>query len=129
MILIAVVHIVVEILVEHLGLHLSRCVRKGDDLMLRKLHGTSFVNVDMACSYADDTLILIEHRVDGRGISLCSSCQEENLGIGQSAGLADPLFSTLGELVEAIGGGLGTIVFYQIVDHLLASAVIIVAFE
>ena len=48
MVLVAVVHIVVEVFVEHLRLHLTLCVGQGDDLMLRELHGTGLVHVDMA---------------------------------------------------------------------------------
>jgi len=48
MVFVAVVHVVVEVFVEHAGLHLAQGVGDGDDLMLRKLHGTGLVDVDVA---------------------------------------------------------------------------------
>ena len=48
MILIAVVHIVVEILIQRLGLHFAISIGNGNDLVLRKLHSTSLVHIDVA---------------------------------------------------------------------------------
>ena len=70
MVAVAVVIEVVEILVKRLGLHLAQCVGDGDDFVLRKLDGTSLVDVDMTRADADDALILIEHGVDGGGVGL-----------------------------------------------------------
>ena len=91
-ILVAVVHIIVEVFVECGGLHLAVRIRDGDDLMFRELHGAGLMHVDMAAAYADHTLILVKHRVYGSGIGLCAACQEEYLRIGQSAGFADAAF-------------------------------------
>ena len=61
MVAVAVVHEVVKIVVERAGLHLAVFVGDGDDLMFRKLYGTSFVYVDMARTDTDDALVLVEH--------------------------------------------------------------------
>ena len=92
MILVAVVHIVVEILVECRCFHLPVLVWDGDDFVLCELHGAGLMHVDMAAAYADHTLILVKHRVDGCGVGLCAACQEEYLRVGQSAGFADAAF-------------------------------------
>ena len=69
-IFIAIVHIVVEILVESLSLHLSVVVGDGDDFMLSKLHSTGLVYINVSAANTDYTLVLIQHRVDGGGVSL-----------------------------------------------------------
>ena len=97
--------------------------------MLRKLHGTRLMNIDMTAAHADDTLILIEHGVDGGGVGLGTTGEEENLGIGQPASLTDAVLGSLAERVETIGGGFSIVMFYQVVEHLLASPVVIVTFE
>ena len=79
MITIAVVVEVVKIFVEGLSLHLTQRIRNGYNLVLGKLNGTGFMNVDMSRPHTDDTLVLIKHRVDGGSIGLCASCQEEYL--------------------------------------------------
>ena len=97
--------------------------------MLRKLHGTRLMNIDMTAAHADDTLILIEHGVDGGGVGLGAASEEENLGIRQAASLADAVLSTLAERVETIRSGFGIVMFYQVVEHLLASPIVVVTFE
>jgi hypothetical protein len=87
------------------------------------------MDVDMARTHTDDTFILIEHRVDGGGIGLGASCEEEYLGIGQSAGLTDLLLGPLRKFVEAIGRRLGTVIPDEIVKNLLTSPVVVIAFE
>ena len=82
MILVTIVHIVVEILIERLCFHFSVIVGNGDNLMLGKLNGTSLVYIDMTTTYADNSLVLIQHRVDGGSIGLGATCKEEYLGIG-----------------------------------------------
>ena len=47
-VLVAVVHIVVEILVECLGLHLTVGVSNGDDLVLCELYGSRFMDVNVS---------------------------------------------------------------------------------
>ena len=87
------------------------------------------MDIDMTAAHTDDTLILIKHRVDGGGVGLGTTGEEENLGIGQAASLADAVLGTLAEGIETIGRGFGTVVSDQIVEHLLAGSVIIVAFK
>ena len=128
-ILVSVVHIVVEVFFEHCRLHLSIGIGEGDDLMLRKLHGTRLMDIDMTTAHTDDALVLIEHRVDGGGVGLGTAGEEENLGIGQPASLTDAVLGSLTEFVETVGCGFGIVVFHQVVEHLLTSPVIIVTFE
>ena len=45
MILVAIVHIVVEVFVEHRRLQFAIGIGEGDDLMLRKLHGTRLMDI------------------------------------------------------------------------------------
>ena len=82
MIPVTVGHEVVEVFLQHTGFHLTVVVRKGDNLVFRKLYSTRLVYVDMSCAHTDDALILIEHRVDCSGIGLRTSCEEEYLRIG-----------------------------------------------
>ena len=129
MILVAVVHVVIEVFVEHSRLHLPVSIGQGDDLVFRKLHSSGLVDVDMTATYTDDTLILIEHRVDGGGVGLGATGEKEDLSIGQATGLADKLLGALTEFVETVGRGFGIVVFYQVVEHLLTSPVIVITFE
>ena len=48
MVLVAIVHIVIKIFVEYLGLHLPVGLGQGDNLVFCKLHGASLVDVDVA---------------------------------------------------------------------------------
>ena len=82
MVLIAIVHVVIEILVERLGLHLSVGVGNGNDFVFCKLHGTCLVNINMSTTHTNHTLILIEHRVNGSGVGLGSASQKEYLRVG-----------------------------------------------
>ena len=93
--------------------------------MLCELHGTCLMDIDMTAAHADDTLILIEHGVDGSGVGLGTTGEEENLCIWQAASLTDAVLGSLAKGVETIGRGFGN----QIVEHLLTSSVIIVTFE
>ena len=129
MILVAVVHIVVQVLVEHAGLHLAEGISDGDDLMLGELDGTGLVDVDMTRAHTDDTLVLIEHRVDGGSVGLGTSRQEEYLRVGHANGLADAVLGALGELVEAIGCGLGIVITHQVFQHFRMGPVVVVAIE
>ena len=129
MIFVAVVHIVVEIFVECGSLHLPVGIWDGDDFMLRKLHSPSLMDVDMTAAHTNDALILIEHRVDGGGVGLGASRQEEDLGIGYATGFPDAVLSPFAELVEAIWCRLGVVVLHQIVNYLLAGTVIVVTFK
>ena len=128
-IFIAVVHIVVEVFVEHLGLQFPICVREGDDLVLREFHGASLVHVDMTAADTDNTLILIEHRIDGSGIGLRTSRQEKDLRIRQTTGLADTSLGTFRELVEAIWCRPRIVILHEVVDHLLTGSVVIITLE
>ena len=129
MVLVAIVHIVVEIFIEYGCLQFAIGIGEGDDLMLGELHGTCLMDIDMTAAHADDTLILIEHGVDGGGVGLGTTGEEENLGIWQAASLTDAVLGSLAKGVETIGRGFGTVVSDQIVEHLLTSSVIIVTFE
>ena len=97
--------------------------------MLGELHGTCFVNVDMAAANAYHSLILIQHRVDGSGIGLCASREEENLCVGQSAGFAYEVFGAFREFVEAIGGGVGVVVLYEVLQHQRVRTVVVITFK
>ena len=112
--IVAVVHEVVQILVQCLGTHLALILGQRNDLVLRKLNGSSLVDVDMATADADDALILIEHGINGGSIGLRASRQEENLGIGHTDSLADTAFGALAEFVEAIGRRLGIVILDQV---------------
>ena len=129
MILVAVVHIVVEIFVERRSLHLAIGIRDGDDLMLRKLDGSCLMDIDVTRPHTDNSLVLIKHRVDGGGVGLGASGEEEYLRIGQSASLTDSGFGAFGELVEAIRRRFGVVIPYEMVENLLAGPVVIVAFK
>ena len=129
MVFVAVVHIVIKVFVEYLGFQFTIGVGQSDDLVLSELHGTGLMNVDMAAAHADDTLILVEHRVDGRGIGLGAAREEENLGIGQTASLTDKVLGLLREFVEAIGCRLRIVMPDEVVNHLLTGTVVIVTFE
>ncbi len=50
--------------------------------MLCELHGTGLMDIDMTAAHTDDTFVLIEHGVDGGGVSLGATGEEKNLGIG-----------------------------------------------
>ena len=128
-VLVPVVHVVVEILVEGHGLQFAVFFGQGDDLVFRELHGSGLMHVDMSRTDADDAFILVEHRVDGRCIGLSTACQEENLSIGQAAGFANACLRTITEFVEAIGCWLGAVVLHEVVNYLLTSSVVVVAFE
>ena len=82
MIFVAVMHIVVQILVECLSFHLSVVIGDGDNLMFGKLHSTSLVYINMSTAHTNHTFVLVKHRVDGGGIGLGASSQKEYLGIG-----------------------------------------------
>ena len=128
--IVAVMHEVVEVFVEYADVHLAvALLGQRDDFVLGELHGAGFVDVDMARVDTDDALVLVEHRVDGGGVGLGAARQEEHLGVGQSAGLADALLGTLGELVEAIGGGSGVIPPHEVLHHLGMGTIVVVAFE
>ena len=129
MVLVAIVHIVIQILIQSLGFHLAVVVGYGYDLVLCKLHRTSLVHVDMTAAHAYYAFILIQHRVDGGGIGLCASGQEEYLCIGQSAGHAYALLGTLAKLVEAVWCGLRVVVFYEVLQYLRMSPIVVVTFE
>ena len=129
MVAVAVVHIVVEILVERLSLHLTERVGNGDNLMFGKLNGTSLMDVDMTRAHTDDTFVLVEHGVNGGGISLRATRQEEYLGIGHADSLANALFGALRELVEAVGCRLGIVVAHQVFKHLGVCPVVIIALK
>ena len=129
MILIPIVHIVIEIVVQRHSLQLAVLFRQGDNLMFRELHRTSLMHVDVSRTDTDDSLILIEHGVDGRGVGLRATRQEENLSVGHAAGFADAGFSSVTEFVKTIRRRLGIVVFYQVVKHLLTSSVVVVTFE
>ena len=128
-ILVAIVHIVVEVLVECLCLHLTVIVGDGDDFMLGKLYSTCFMHVDMTATHTDNTLVLVQHRVDGSGVSLSTAGEEEYLSIGQTAGHADALFCTFTKLVETVWGWFGVVVFNQVLQNLWMSPVVVVAFK
>ena len=129
MVLIAVVHVIVEVFVECGGFHLPVSIGDGDDLMFRELHGSGLMDVDMTTAHTNHTLVLVKHRVDGGGIGLGATRQEENLGIGHATGFTDTVFGTFTELVETVGCRLGIVVFHQIVHHLLAGTVVIITFK
>ena len=97
--------------------------------MFRELHRTSLMHVDVSRTDADDALILIEHRVDGCGVGLCTARQEEDLGVGHAAGFTDAGLGSVTEFVEAIGCWLGAVVFHKVVKHFLTSSVVVVTFE
>ena len=121
-VLIAVVHVVIEVFVECGGFHLSVGVGDGDDLMLRELHGSGLMDVDMTTAHTDNTFILVEHRVDGGGIGLGATCQEEDLGIGHAAGFADTVLGPFAELVEAVGRRLDIFTIYKFTIYELLPA-------
>ena len=126
---IAVVHVVVEVFVERGSFHLPVSIGNGDDLMLSKLHCSGLMDIDMATAHANDTLILVKHRVNGSGIGLGTTRQEEYLGIGHAAGFADTVFGSFAELVETVRRRLGIVVFHQIVYHLLTGTVVVITFK
>ena len=128
-ILVAVVHIVIEVFIEYSCLHLPVRIGQGDDLMLCELHSSGLVDIDMTAAHTDDTFILIEHGVDGGGVGLGATSEEEDLGIGQPASLTDAVLGTLTEGIETIGCGFSIVVSHQVVKHLLTSSIIIVTFE
>ena len=97
--------------------------------MIRELHGTSLVHVDMTAADTDNTLILIEHRIDGSGIGLRTSRQEKDLRIRQTTGLADTSLGTFRELVEAIWCRPRIVILHEVVDHLLTGSIVIITFE
>ena len=127
--IVAIVHEVVQVFVERLGFHLPVVVSDGDDFVFRKFYGTSLVDIDMSTSDTDDTLVLVEHGVDGGGIGLCATRQEKYLGIGHADSLADTLLGTLRELVEAIRCGLLIIVLDEILQHFRMGTIVIVTFK
>ena len=112
MIPVAVVHVVIEVFVECGGRHLPVRIGDGDDLVLCEFHRSRLMDIDMATGHADHALILVKHRVDGGGVGLGTSRQEENLCIGQAAGFADAVLGPLAELIEAVRRWLGIIVFH-----------------
>ena len=122
-------HIIVKILVECLGLHLAQSIRNRNNLVLSKFDGTSLMNINMTRTNADNTLILIEHGVNGGSIGLCTASQKEYLRIGHADSFADTLFGTFREFVEAIRCRLGIIILDKIGQHLRVCPVIIVTFE
>ena len=128
-VLVAVVHIVVEILVECLGFHLTIIIGNGYDFVLGELYSTSLVYVDMTAANTNHTLVLIQHRVDGGGIGLGTASQKENLGIRQSAGYADALFGTFAKLIKTIRGWFGIVVFNQVLQNFWMSPVVVVTFK
>ena len=97
--------------------------------MLRELDGSCLMDIDVTRPHTNDSLVLIEHRVDGGGVGLGASGEEEYLRIGQSASLTDSGFGAFGELVETVGRGLGGVIPYEIVKNLLTGPVVIVAFK
>ena len=97
--------------------------------MLGELDGACLVDVDMAGAHTEDALILIEHGVNGGGVGLCAASEEEDLGIGQSAGLTDEVAGLFGELVEAVGRGTGIVVTHKGVENKGMGAVGVVAGE
>ena len=127
--IVAVVHEVVEVFVEHTGTHLALLLGQRDDFMLRKLHGTRLMDVDMTTADADDALVLIEHGVDGGSIGLRAAREEENLGVGHSASLADTSLSPLAICIEAIGSGFAVVVLHQVLQYQGVSPVVVVAFK
>ena len=60
-------------------MHLALMAGYDNNLVLCKLDGTSLVNIDMSTIYCNYALILVEHRVDNRGVGLCASCKEEDV--------------------------------------------------
>ena len=97
--------------------------------MLRKLDGTSLVDVDMTRADADDALVLVEHGVDGGGVGLRAARQEEYLRVGHADSLADTVLGTVAELIKTVGRGLGTIVLHKLFEHLRVRPVVVVAFK
>ena len=97
--------------------------------MLRKLDGTGLMDIDMTTAYTDNTLILVEHRVDGRGIGLSAASQKEDLGIRQPAGFTDTILGAFAELIESIRSGMGVIILNQILQHLGVRTIVVVTFK
>ena len=97
--------------------------------MLRKFDGTSLMDIDMTGPHADNALVLIEHRVDGGGVGLCTARQEEYLGIGHADGFADAVLGTLRELVEAIRRRTGIIVTHQVLENFRMGPIVIIALK
>ena len=127
--IVAVVHEVVQILVERLGIHLAQFARQRDDLVLGELYGTGLMDVDMTCVYTDDTLILIEHGVDGGGIGLRAARQEKYLGIGHPDSLTDAPLGTLRERVKTIGCGFLIVILDEVLQHFRVGTVVIITFK
>ena len=68
-------------------------------------------------------------KLDQSDLGLGAACQEEYLGVGQSASHADTLLGALAELVETVGCGFGVVVSDEVLQHFWMCPVVIITFE
>ena len=125
----AVVHEVVKILSEVLGVHLALMAWDNNNLVLRKLYGTSLMNIDMSRIHGNHALILVEHRVNHRGIGLRTASQKENVRVIILAGFFYEVLCPHATLVSTIGLSAQVVGLNQFLQHLWMCAITVVVIK